>query len=253
MNTSGHVNVLGMRVDQVTTGDVLRSVDEYIDEYIKEGGRRTIMYANVHVINQALSDPELMETVNRSDLVYPDGFGVVMGARLLGEELPPRMTGADWIHDFCRHAAMKGHTIYIVAGEPGTAEEAREVLVGLYKDLKIVGTYDGFFHARAEADKLFDDINTRKPDIVLIGMGTPIQEKFTDSSRSKMEVPVCWVVGALFDFVAGKARRGPRWMLDNGLEWLCRLMYEPGRMWKRYLVGNSLFLIRILLARVRRT
>ena len=242
------VDILGMRVDHVSTVDVLGKVDEYITE----GGRKTIMYANVHVINQALGDPALMDMVNRANLIYPDGYGVVLGARLIGKELPPRMTGADWIHDLCRHAVRKGHTLYIVAGEPGTALKAGEVLTGQYEGLKIVGTYDGFFHARGESEELFEDINTKKPDIVLIGMGTPIQEKFTDENRSRMEVPVCWVVGALFDFVAGKARRGPRWMLDNGMEWLCRLVYEPGRMWKRYLVGNSLFLIRILLQRILR-
>jgi N-acetylglucosaminyldiphosphoundecaprenol N-acetyl-beta-D-mannosaminyltransferase len=242
------VNVLGVRVDRVTTPDVL----EKVNEYIAEGGKKTIMYANVHVINQAQSDPDLMEILNRADLVYPDGHGVVLGARLTGKDLPPRMTGADWIHDLCRFAEERNFTLYIVAGDPGLAEEARKELGNRYNSLRILGTYDGFFHKRGETGKLIEDINSKKPHIVLIGMGTPIQEKFTDSSRSSIEAPVCWVVGALFDFVAGKARRGPRWMLDNGMEWLCRLYFEPRRLWKRYILGNSLFLIRILYLRARK-
>jgi len=241
------VKILGVRVDEVTVGDVLAAVDEFIEE----GGRRTIMYANVHVVNTAQRDPELMEILGKADLVYPDGHGVVLGARLLGHDLPPRMTGADWIHDLCAHAAQRKYSLYVVAGEPGVAERACGKLAGLYEGPEVLGTSDGFFHRRGETAKLIEDINEKKPDIVLVGMGTPLQEKFVAESRDLIEAPVCWVVGALFDYVAGRMRRGPRWMLDHGMEWLCRLVFEPRRLWKRYLIGNTLFLARILLSRFR--
>ncbi|MFQ6103913.1 MAG: WecB/TagA/CpsF family glycosyltransferase [Candidatus Glassbacteria bacterium] len=242
------MRVLGVRIDRVTIDGVLQKVDEFV----AEGGKRTIMYANVHVINQAYTDPSLMQILNSADLVYPDGHGVVVGANLLGEELPPRMTGADWIYDLCTFAEGKNYTLYIVGGEPGIAEKARDELLRKYRRLNIVGTYDGFFQKRGETRRLIDDINLKKPHIVLIGMGTPTQEKFTESTRSQLEAPVCWVVGALFDYVAGKMRRGPRWMLDHGMEWLCRLAFEPRRLWRRYLIGNSIFLMRVLLMRAKK-
>lgn len=222
-----------------------------VADMISVGSKNTIMYANVHVVNQAQSDPDLLRIINGADLVYPDGHGVVLGARLMGNILPPRMTGADWIHDLCRFAAENHYSLYIVAGEPGVAEKAREELQRHYKGLDIIGTHDGFFHSRGESRQLIEDINEKKPHIVLIGMGTPIQEKFTGEWREQMDVPVCWVVGALFDYITGKARRGPQWMLDHGMEWMCRLVFEPRRLWKRYIIGNSLFLMRILLLRVK--
>lgn len=243
----GWVEVLGVRIDKVTTGDVLRKVEEFV----AQGEKRTIMYANVHVVNEARKDRDLGNILNEADIVYPDGHGVVLGAKMLGEKLPPRMTGADWIHDLCGFAERKGYALYIIAGEPGVPEKAGEELLKRYTRLRIVGSSDGFFHKRGETRRVIDDLNSKKPDIVLIGMGTPVQEKFTFSHRQEMEAPVCWVVGALFDYVAGTMRRGPRWMLDHGMEWICRLVFEPRRLWRRYLVGNSLFLLRIALQRAK--
>jgi N-acetylglucosaminyldiphosphoundecaprenol N-acetyl-beta-D-mannosaminyltransferase len=246
-SSRGYVDLLGVRIDKVTTDDVLTKVEEFV----AERGKRTIMYANVHVVNEASKDKELMEVLNQADVVYPDGHGVVLGARMLGDELPPRMTGADWIYDLCALAERKDYSLYIIAGEPGTLEQAGKELGKRFPRLRILGISDGFFHTRGEAPKVISDVNAKKPHIVFIGMGTPIQEKFTSAYRQEMEAPVCWVVGALFDYVAGRMRRGPRWMLDHGMEWLCRLVFEPRRLWRRYLIGNSVFLLRIGLQRLR--
>jgi N-acetylglucosaminyldiphosphoundecaprenol N-acetyl-beta-D-mannosaminyltransferase len=242
------VDVLGVRIDSVTIDDVLRKIESYVTDGAL---RRTIMYANVHVVNAAAKEKDVMEIINRADVVYPDGFGVVLGAKMLGGELPPRMTGADWIHDFCEFAEKKGYSLYIIAGEPGVPERAAEELRKKYPRLRIAGMADGYCHARGETSQVIDDVNAKRPDIVFIGMGTPVQEKFTFAHRDSMDAPVCWVVGALFDYVAGELRRGPKWMLDHGMEWLCRLAIEPRRLWRRYLIGNSVFLLRIARARVR--
>lgn len=244
---SSSIDVLGVRVDRVTITDVL----DLVDSAVAGNESRTIMYANVHVVNLAWGNSALMEILNGADLVYPDGHGVVLGARILGERIPPRMTGADWIHDLCAFAQEKELSLYIVAGESGIAEKAKEKLETTYPRLRICGTFDGFFHARGETGKLIDDIDEKNPDIVLIGMGSPQQEKFIAGARQQIRAPVCWVVGALFDYVAGAVRRGPPWMLNHGFEWLYRLLYEPGRMWRRYLVGNTLFLTRVVRARLR--
>jgi N-acetylglucosaminyldiphosphoundecaprenol N-acetyl-beta-D-mannosaminyltransferase len=113
-----------------------------------------------------------------------------------------------------------------------------------YPGLQIVGTLPGY-GAGAGA---VAEINGSSADILLVGMGTPTQEKWIVRYGDQLDAPVIWAVGALFDFVSGKLPRGPRWMTDHGLEWLCRLAAEPRKLWRRYLIGNPLFLLRIMAA-----
>jgi N-acetylglucosaminyldiphosphoundecaprenol N-acetyl-beta-D-mannosaminyltransferase len=209
------------------------------------------MYANVHVLNTACRDPELRLVLNQADLVYCDGSGVVLGARILGRHLPGRMTGADWIHDLCATCQKRGLSLYFLGGEPGIADRAATKLVEQYPSLKIVGTHHGHYdHQGLENEDVLATIDVLRPDIVLVGFGTPLQEKWIGCNSGRLETPVVWAVGALVDFVAGKTPRGPRWMLEHGLEWLYRLWVEPRRLWRRYVLGNPLFIWRVLKERV---
>jgi len=209
------------------------------------------MYANVHVLNVAYHNPELRRILNGADLVYCDGAGVKLGAHILGKDLPERMTGADWIYDLCQSCQKTGITLYLLGGEPGVAEEAARVLTTRYPGLNVVGTHHGHYdHDGPENDAVIAEINALHPDILLVGFGTPLQEKWIDRHFERLQVPVVWAVGALVDFVTGKKPRAPRWMLDHGLEWLYRLWMEPGRLWKRYVVGNPLFIWRVFMQRL---
>jgi N-acetylglucosaminyldiphosphoundecaprenol N-acetyl-beta-D-mannosaminyltransferase len=210
------------------------------------GNRSTILYANVHVLNTAWDDPELRTVLNETDLVYCDGAGVVLGARLLGHRLPGRMTGADWIEPLCAACAEGGTTLYFLGGRPGVAARAAELLQARYPGLHVVGTHHGYLSASDVCVAAIASINAACPHILLAGMGTPAQEKWIAAHRHQLQVPVVWAVGALFDFVAGVQPRGPRWMLNHGLEWLCRLWSDPRRLWSRYVIGNPLFILRVL-------
>jgi N-acetylglucosaminyldiphosphoundecaprenol N-acetyl-beta-D-mannosaminyltransferase len=202
------------------------------------------MYVNVHCLNVAQRDPAYARILADADLVYCDGTGVRLGARLARRPIPERMTGADWIHDLCRRAVRDGLRLFLLAGEPGVAESAAAALRVRYPGLQIVGTLPGY-GAGAGA---VAEINGSSADILLVGMGTPTQEKWIVRYGDQLDAPVIWAVGALFDFVSGKLPRGPRWMTDHGLEWLCRLAAEPRKLWRRYLIGNPLFLLRIMAA-----
>ena len=239
--------VLGIRIDRLTCDALIESVSDMV----ASGTRRKVAYANIHVLNVAWSDPDLRQILNDTDLVYCDGYGVLLGARLLGYRLPDRMTGADWIYPFCERSASTGISIYLLGSAQGVAERAADRLLELYPSLRIVGTHHGYLHDTPEASAAaIADVNAVHPDILLVGMGTPLQEKWIAAHRSELNVPVCWSVGALFDYVAGMVPRGPRWMLDNGLEWLYRLYLEPRRLGYRYLVGNPLFFWRVLKQRM---
>jgi len=239
------VNILGVAVDYLPLTDFL----EQIHVWAHSKGRFSVMYANVHVLNVARSDPELRRILNRADFVYCDGSGVKLGIRWLGGHLPERMTGADWIQDLCESSAKKGTRLYFLGSNEGVAARAAEIMAGRCLGLQVVGSHHGYLQDPRINEQALTAINEASPQILLVGMGTPIQEKWVEAHRDQLDVPVVWVVGALFDFVAGVHPRAPRWMRDRNLEWLFRFYEEPRRMWKRYLVGNPMFLLRVLAQR----
>ena len=158
------------------------------------------------------------------------------------------MTGADWIWDLAAHAEGR-YRLYWLGSEPGVTAEAANVLKARHPALDIVT--DHGFHAKTgpENDALIARINEAMPAIVLVGMGTPVQELWVERNREAIQAPVVWVLGATADFVSGKVNRGPVWLHRNQ-EWLARLITEPRRLWRRYLIGNGVFLARVLKQRV---
>lgn len=240
---SARVDVLGIGVDALDRAGLLTRVSDLV----QAAGRGTIAYVNVHVMNLAAADPTLRTFLAGADVVYCDGAGVVLGARLLGETLPERMTGADWIWELAARAELEGWRIFWMGGEPGVAALAARRLGERFPSL-IIATEHGFVN---DMDSVVQAINRFAPDLVLIGMGTPLQEHWVMTHRSAIGAPVVWVVGAVADFVSGTVDRGPAW-LHQRQEWLARLLVDPKRLWRRYLVGNTVFLARVLLARARR-
>ncbi len=240
------VNVLGVTVDRLTPETLIEQVLA-----LKPGDKAiTVMYANIHVLNTSRNDRDLRSILNRADIVYCDGSGVRLGAWLLGHRLPPRMTGADWMQQLCTAAAGRGTSLYLLGSRPGVSEAAAGVLQAQCQGLKIVGTHHGYVQDPAISAAAITSINAARPHILFVGMGTPIQERWISEHRHELEVPVVWAVGALFDFIAGIQRRAPRWMLDHDLEWLHRFWVEPRRMWRRYVVGNPLFVWRVMMQRL---
>ena len=237
------VDVLGIGVDPYPLNEVLERAIAFAQEKTK----RLILYTNVHVTDMGYHDANLRRIINSADLVYVDGSGIRVGAALLGRWLPPRMTGADWIYDLCDRCIAHDLSLYFLAGEPGIAARAKTLLESKHPGLRVVGTHHGYLANDPQANAAaLADVARTKPDIVIVGMGTPIQERWIAANRDQIEAPVVWAAGAVFDFVTGAVRRGPRWMLDHHLEWAARLVAEPGRLWRRYVIGNPLFLIRVL-------
>jgi len=207
--------------------------------------RRSVYYANAHVVNQVCRDEHLLSAFQAADLVYADGTGITWAAHYLDGVHLVKMTGADWIHAYCQAAVKNRLRTYILAGQPSVAKAAAANLVQQYDGLEIVGTRDGFF-SPAQNDLVIQEINQAAPDVVFIGMGTPHQELWLYQNRAAIHVPVCWVVGALFDYVAGLERRVPAGLYTLRLEWLWRLLSDPRGKWRRYLLGNPEFIYRVL-------
>lgn len=234
------VDVLGVNVACVDVDDILGAVQAW-------GARpelRTILYVNAHCLNVACGDGYYREILSCADLVYSDGISVVWAGRLLGGCSLQKITGADWIFSFSESAERAGMSCYILAGKPGVAGKARENLLRRYPGLEITGASDGFFIDKSEAEVL-KEIEEARPHVVFVGMGTPRQEKWLFERRAQIQAPVCWAVGALFDYVAGIEPRVPGWMNALALEWLWRLMIDPRGKWRRYVIGNPVFLYRV--------
>lgn len=239
----GKVNVLGVGVDALTVGEL----HSRIHRSIREGGRRAIVLnANVHCLNLACRDPSFKSLLNAADIVFCDGEGVRLAARLLGGRLPERITYADWIHALSDLAESEGFSMYFLGGKPGVAHKAARELRKPRPALKISGARHGYFEKDGpENEAVVEEVNAASPDILLVGMGMPVQEKWLMENRGRLNFRVAFTGGAVFDYASGELRRGPRILTENGLEWLARLAIEPRRLWRRYLVGNPLFVLRV--------
>ena len=225
----------------------LRSLLQVVDDMLDSGGRFTVGYANVHSLNQASEHPDVAEFIRTADVIYCDGNGIRLGAALLGASMPARMTGADWIWDLAQHAADRGARVFWLGGREGVASTASRRLQRAVPDLEVVGTHHGYFDKDGtESEGVVEQINRAAPDIVLVGFGTPMQERWVLDHRATIDAPLVWVLGATADFISGQVSRGPSLLYDHGFEWLSRLLVEPQRLWQRYLLGNTRFLIHVL-------
>jgi N-acetylglucosaminyldiphosphoundecaprenol N-acetyl-beta-D-mannosaminyltransferase len=236
-------SIFDIPIDLGQPDDLLSTVSRWADE----GRTRRVMYVNAHVVNQSRVTGGLRSALARADLVYCDGYGVRLAARALHAQVPYRMTGADWIWTLAARCAVAGHSLYLLGSEPPIASEAADRLRRWYPGLEVAGAHHGFFGLDSpHNERVLEDIRGHAPDIVLVGMGSPKQELWVDRYADHLGGAVVWTVGALFDYVSGHIPRAPRWLADNGLEWIFRLAIEPRRMWRRYLIGNPMFLSRVL-------
>lgn len=231
-------------IDLGRPADLLRRITGWVGD---GNGARRVMYVNAHVLNQSQEKPELRQALETADLVYCDGYGVRLAAKALDVEIPHRMTGADWVWGLASLCEAASQSVYLLGSDPGVAAEAAQRLQRWYPHLKVAGTHHGYFElGSAHDERVIEDINERRPDIVLVGMGSPKQELWVERNAERLDTDVLWTVGALFDYVSGRVPRAPAWLADNGLEWIFRLAIEPNRMWRRYLLGNPQFVGRVM-------
>lgn len=204
-------------------------------------------YSNINAINLAQEDQSLRDFLNRAHVVYCDGEGVRLGARLLGFHLPPRIVLTYFIWELCRDAEARGYKLFFLGSESDKVNEAVRRIRDRFPLIRIVGCHHGFFPKTGEeSDRVVEIIRAARPDILFVGFGMPLQENWIAANLHRLEVKAILPCGSMIDYAAGQKSLAPAWMSDHGLEWLYRLGQEPGRLWKRYLIGNPLFLLRVL-------
>lgn len=245
------VSILRAMIDNIRFKDVFNRIEQSIGK--QEGIH--IITPNVHHLILLENDEEFRRIYQNASLVVADGMPLIWASKFLGTPLKEKISGSDLVPEICKVAARKGYKLFFLGGRSGAVQKAKEKLEGRFPFIKIVGVYVppfGFENYRSEDEKIVKLIKESNPDILLVGLGAPKQEKWIYKHSKELNVPVSIGVGATFEFIAGVVKRAPRWMQKVGLEWLWRLMMEPQRLWKRYLIDDMRFFWLVFLQRLGR-
>jgi N-acetylglucosaminyldiphosphoundecaprenol N-acetyl-beta-D-mannosaminyltransferase len=230
-------NVLGVDVAAVGMEDVLRICRDHIER------RASLLLGVVNAAKLVNSrkDSQLADSLAEADIVVADGLPVVWLGRMTGRPLPERIAGIDLMNELLACADTNGYRVFFLGARPEVVEKVVEVVKKRHPGLTVAGYRDGYFESDLGGE-VAEQIRQSRADMLFVAMSSPAKENFLRRWRSVMDVPVCHGVGGTFDVIAGVARRAPAWMQKAGLEWFYRFLQEPRRMWKRYLVTNSIFL-----------
>ncbi len=233
------VEVLGTRIRCLRTHEVL----EQLLAMVSGERAHSVYIVNAATLNLAYENPLYRAVLNRGDLVLNDGTGVRWAARVQGVRLADNNVGTDLVPMLCEQAASRGLRLYLIGGAPKTVERAGRCLMSRFPGVDVVGMQHGYF-LPSEEDAICTDIVTRDPDVVLVGMGNPLQEWLIDRHLAHLKRGEVIGVGGLFDHLADNLRRAPLWVRQAGFEWAQILWQQPYK-WRRYLLGNPLFLYRM--------
>jgi len=237
------INIFGVLLDHIDYNKACQRVEQFLQYY----GSKVIVTPNAEIIMNARNNKDFIKVLNKADICLPDGIGVVIASRILGKPLAERTTGFDFMMKILKMAEKQDLSVFLLGGKPGVARKAAAQLKGMFPGINIAGTHHGYFKEEDE-HKIIDIINDKKPDILLVAMGYPKQEKFMIESKQKLKFRVAMGVGGSFDVLSGNVSRAPVFMQKAGLEWLFRFITQPWRF-KRMTV-LPLFLIEVIIHRL---
>ena len=242
MDRSNQLNVLDVGFLSISMDEVL----SIISDVVKTGRKESVSFINADCLNISSKDEQYRSILNSQTIVLPDGAGMNIACRMIGERLEANLNGTDLLPELCEVSRQNDFSMFLLGAAPGVAARMKENLENSYPGLNIVGEQDGYFDHETGNQEIIDKINSVTPNILLVAFGAPRQEKWIHQHRDKINSNLLIGVGGLFDFYSGDKKRAPLWMRNVGMEWLYRLYLEPGRLWRRYIIGNPLFVYRIL-------
>jgi N-acetylglucosaminyldiphosphoundecaprenol N-acetyl-beta-D-mannosaminyltransferase len=240
----GEFRVLGVRVHAVQIPEVIEQMETWIAH---RAAGRYIAVTGMHGVSESLDDPKLRDILNAADLVVPDGMSLVWVGRLRGCNLQRRVYGPELMETFCASTGAR-YRHFFYGGGPGVAER----IANAERDrngIQVAGTYTPPFRplTAEEETEVAALVEASCADVLWVGLSTPKQERWMYAHRDSLKVPVMAGVGAAFDLNSGTLVQAPKWMRENGLEWLFRLLAEPKRLWRRYLINGSRFVWNVVL------
>ena len=234
------VKLFGIPVAKVTEDEAV----ERIIAFAKDHNAQLVATLNVDFVANAVrgwpfgGNDELWGYLKTADLVTADGMPIVLLSKLMRNPLPERVTGADMVPAICHRCAEEGLSVYVLGGDKDIVEAAFEKLREINgREVRIAGIDPAFVKLDQDQPEIVDRINAAKPDVLFVALGNPKQELWMGRNRAKLDVGVMIGIGGTFNFIAGKVKRAPKWMQRCGLEWIYRILQEPGRLWRRYTYG----------------
>ena len=217
---------------------------QIIWESMKSKTPQEIHFVNAHCINVATKNTTYLTVLQHSNAVFPDGTGIRKAGNTLNHPIVDNVNGTDLFPLLCKKCKETGKKIFLLGGKPFVAQKSARWANDFVQGDIIAGYHDGYF-TKEQTPEVIDEINDSHADILLVGMGVPMQELWLNEHLNTIKIKVVIGVGGLFDYYSGTIPRSPLWMRKLGIEWVWRLMMEPKRMWKRYIIGNITFLWRI--------
>lgn len=234
------VNILGIRINNLTMSDALETLLAGL-----QGERANqVCFVNADCANLAYKDEQYLAILNNAELTLADGIGLKLAGKLLTAHIKQNVNGTDLFPRLCAALSGTGQGLFLLGAKPGVVEAVRDWIKQTYPEVIVSGCQHGYF-SPAEESAVIGQIAESGASLLLVAFGAPRQDKWINLHLGETGVKVAMGVGGLFDFYSGNVSRAPQWMREIGLEWLYRFLQEPGRMWKRYFLGNALFLFRI--------
>lgn len=240
------VSILGIDIHNMTMSDAL----EWIAQRAAGNSPGQICFVNADCANLAYRNRDYVGVLRETELVLADGIGMKLAGKLLGREIRQNVNGTDMFPRLCESLSGTGAGIFLLGARPGVAEAVRNWVVEHYPSTVVSGHRDGYFPA-AEEPEVVRQIACSGASVLLVAFGAPRQDLWIRRHLADTGVKVAMGVGGLFDFYSGRIPRAPQWMREVGAEWLYRFYQEPRRMWRRYFVGNVVFLWRVVRSRNR--
>ena len=234
-------HLLGIRIDNATMPSAIKRIVEMLDSEQPN----QVCFVNPHYINEACRVPEYKQVLDQANLVLADGFGTKLAGKILHRPIRQNLCGTDLFPRLCAALNGSGKRIFLLGAAPGAAEGVAEWVLERYPDVLISGTHHGFFTPEEEGG-VVRQIAASGADLLVVAMGVPRQELWVHHHAGELGVKAAIGFGGLFDYFAGRVPRAPQWVREIGMEWVYRLIQEPRRMWRRYLIGNALFLARVM-------
>lgn len=233
--------ILNTYVNDLTMDETIACVEQIIAK------RQPVQHVviNASKINLIRKDPELGAIINSCPIINADGASILLAARLLHIPLKERVTGIDLFLKLVELAHRKHYRIFLFGAEEEVVRKVKKTFETQYPGIQIAGYRNGYF-TQEDEPQIVEQMKAAKADIMFVGFSSPRKEYWVHRYLDQLQIPFVMGVGGSFDVLAGKTKRAPRWMQACGLEWLFRFLQEPGRLWKRYLVGNVSFLIYVL-------
>lgn len=238
------IDILGVNISVVN----IPQACAYIEDCIALKEKTYICVAPVSTVVDCQKDVEYRRIINGAGMTTPDGVPLVWLGKLRGEKTIERTYGPDLMEALCNLSQQRGYRHYFLGGTRENNSLLTEKLKAKFPKLQITGSYAPPVRSSGEIEEyhVLNQINKASPDVLWVGLGSPKQDYWMRNHRGKLDAPVMIGVGAAFDFIAGTKRQAPLWMRRCGLEWFFRLCYEPQRLWKRYLIGNTQFIYYLL-------